>query len=126
MCFDVSWLLVFEYDNGTHNVMQVNVNDFKSCNPDSPIVICETGSDAIPLESVREYYFLCGVPGHCEKGQKIHITLNSAEAAYPPTPTLLPNNINNVNVPPSSSISSKLSYQLAMVAAVSPSVFLLI
>ncbi|XVF86409.1 hypothetical protein PTKIN_Ptkin18bG0037500 [Pterospermum kingtungense] len=79
--------LVFEYNNQFHNVIQVNVIDFKSCNPDSPIARYGKGKDSMTLESSGEYYFLCGIPGHCQDGMKLHITVNSANSTASPNPT---------------------------------------
>ncbi|XVF87606.1 hypothetical protein PTKIN_Ptkin18bG0133600 [Pterospermum kingtungense] len=95
--------------------MRVNVEDFKLCNSDTPLAVYRMGTDAVQLESLGEYYFICGFPGHCQAGQKFHITVNSSAAASPP---ILPLNNNNNNVPASPSIASKLSYQLAMAVAV--------
>ena len=115
----VCLLVVFEYNNQFHNVMQVNVEDFKSCNPDSPIARYGKGNDAFTLESSGEYYFLCGFPGHCQAGQKIHITVNSAgSAASPQSNAPIPPPANTVA--PSLYTSKLISY-LAMAVAVLPS-----
>ncbi|XVF86406.1 hypothetical protein PTKIN_Ptkin18bG0037300 [Pterospermum kingtungense] len=76
--------LVFVYSNQFHNVIQVNLKEFKSCNPDSPIARYGKGNDSISLESSGEYYFLCGFPGHCQDGMKLHITVNSEDSTASP------------------------------------------
>ncbi|KAK3193792.1 hypothetical protein Dsin_025102 [Dipteronia sinensis] len=38
-------VIVFEYDNGYHNVKQVTHEDFQSCNAGSPIAVYNIGSD---------------------------------------------------------------------------------
>ncbi|XWS19114.1 hypothetical protein CRYUN_Cryun32bG0103800 [Craigia yunnanensis] len=114
--FFVGDILVFEYNNQFHNVTQVNVQDFKSCNPESLIIGYGKGSDAITLASSGEYYFLCGHPGHCQAGQKLHITVNSAVS--PPIPPAK-------NVAPSPCYTLKLSY-LTITVAVLPSFLLLV
>ncbi|XWS16493.1 hypothetical protein CRYUN_Cryun34aG0093100 [Craigia yunnanensis] len=121
----MSWnqVAIFEYNNQFHNVKQVNVEDYKSCNPESPIARYGKGKDSITLESSGEYYFLCGFPGHCQAGQKLHITVNSAgSAVYPPNPIPIPPPVNSVAP---SLYSSKLSY-LAMTVAILPSFALLV
>ncbi|OMO54385.1 Cupredoxin [Corchorus capsularis] len=71
-------VLVFVYNMQFHDVQQVHVEDFKSCNSKSPITSFNNGTDNITLSTSGEYYFLCSYPGHCPAGQKIHITVNSA------------------------------------------------
>ncbi|XVF24749.1 hypothetical protein REPUB_Repub13aG0153800 [Reevesia pubescens] len=112
--FFVGDTLVFNYNKQYHNVMQVKVEDFKSCNTESPIARYGKGSDAIRLDSSGEYYFICGYPGHCQPGQKLHITVNSAASPPSHAPSTLPPNNNSVAP---SLYSSNLSY-LAMVVAV--------
>ncbi|KAK6263695.1 hypothetical protein QUC31_011841 [Theobroma cacao] len=117
--FFVGDTLFFEYNTQFHNVKQVNVEDFKSCNPDNPIATYVDGSDNITLKSSGEYYFLCGFPGHCQAGMKLHITVNSA-ANSPQNPT--PNPLAS-NVAPSLH-ASKLSCLVMVVAAATLPFFL--
>ncbi|KAK9086730.1 hypothetical protein Syun_029124 [Stephania yunnanensis] len=66
--------LVFEYHAQSHNVMQVNPSDFKSCNSTAPpFAIYTSGNDVVTFKMVGNYYFICGAPGHCEAGQKVEI-----------------------------------------------------
>lgn len=124
--FFFAWLVVFHFDNQTNDAMQVNVTDFKSCNADSPIAIYASGSVSITLNSSGDYYYIGSFPGHCQGGQKVHISVNSpapppAAAAAPPpapVPALPPISNNYNNFPHSPSISFKLSYHPAMAAVV--------
>ncbi|KAK9086732.1 hypothetical protein Syun_029126 [Stephania yunnanensis] len=64
----------FEYHAHSHNVMQVNPSDFKSCNSIAPpLAVYTSGNDAVTFKMVGNYYFICGAPGHCEAGQKVEI-----------------------------------------------------
>ncbi|KAK9086731.1 hypothetical protein Syun_029125 [Stephania yunnanensis] len=66
--------LVFEYNAHSHNVMQVNPSDFKSCNSTAPpLAVYTSGDDAVTFKMTGNYYFICGAPGHCEAGQKVEI-----------------------------------------------------
>ncbi|KAK9086759.1 hypothetical protein Syun_029153 [Stephania yunnanensis] len=66
--------LVFEYHAHSHNVMQVNPSDFKSCNSTAPpLAVYTSGNDAVTFKMAGNYYFICGAPGHCEAGQKVEI-----------------------------------------------------
>ncbi|XP_022724858.1 mavicyanin-like [Durio zibethinus] len=116
--FFVGDILVFEYNNQYHDVTQVNVEDFKSCNPESPITRYGNGTDAVTLASPGEYYFLCGFPGHCQAGQKLHITVNSAGSAASPIPPA-----NNVAPSP---YTTKLSSLAMTFAVILPSFLLLV
>ncbi|PRQ57543.1 putative cupredoxin [Rosa chinensis] len=84
--FHVGDTLLFTYDKMFHNLMQVHGKDYQSCNTKSPMVVYDTGSDAINLKKPGDYYFICGrnfepewyamtlkEPGHCQAGQKLHI-----------------------------------------------------
>ncbi|KAK9086725.1 hypothetical protein Syun_029119 [Stephania yunnanensis] len=66
--------LVFEYHAHSHNVMQVNPSDFKSCNSTAPpLAVYTSGNDVVTFKMAGNYYFICGAPGHCEAGQKVEI-----------------------------------------------------
>ncbi|KAJ0046887.1 hypothetical protein Pint_04127 [Pistacia integerrima] len=71
--FHVGDEIVFDYNNKFHNVKEVTHQDFQSCNAASPMATYTTGSDSITLKNHGDHYFLCGVPGHCEAGQKVDI-----------------------------------------------------
>ncbi|KAI5673484.1 hypothetical protein M9H77_13848 [Catharanthus roseus] len=71
--FHVHDTIVFQYDPQNHNVMQVSLPDYRSCNTNSPMVIHSTGNDSIVIQSPGHYYFVCGFPGHCLGGLKLDI-----------------------------------------------------
>ncbi|KAF8394419.1 hypothetical protein HHK36_020627 [Tetracentron sinense] len=74
--FLVGDIINFEYDSGFHNVLQVSQADFKSCNAANPLATYTTGNDSITVEKLGHYYFLCGIPMHCEQGMKVDIRVN--------------------------------------------------
>ncbi|KAL6195390.1 hypothetical protein ACLB2K_031009 [Fragaria x ananassa] len=43
----------------------------------SLIAAYSSGSDTITLERPGHYYFLCGVPSHCDAGQKVEVVVNN-------------------------------------------------
>uniref|UniRef100_M4DYM0 Phytocyanin domain-containing protein n=1 Tax=Brassica campestris TaxID=3711 RepID=M4DYM0_BRACM len=89
--FQVGDSLVFEYNNGFHDVTEVTHNNFELCEPSKPFVtevthndfeLCEpskplakyqTGSDTISLTKPGYQNFICGFPSHCDIGQKLQI-----------------------------------------------------
>ncbi|OMO72146.1 Plastocyanin-like protein [Corchorus capsularis] len=88
--FHVGDSLVFEYNGAFHDVVEVSHDDFQSCKGTSAIATYTSGSDSVTLQRPGHYYFLCGVPGHCQVGQKLHILVQPASSIAPtasPTPT---------------------------------------
>ncbi|KAH9678670.1 hypothetical protein KPL71_025812 [Citrus sinensis] len=73
--FHVGDTLVFKYNKAMHDVRQVSHEDFQSCNAKAPIEEYTTGMDSITLKMAGHHYFLCGIPGHCQVGQKVEINV---------------------------------------------------
>ncbi|CAN7137272.1 hypothetical protein BRARA_D01799 [Brassica rapa] len=71
--FQVGDSLVFEYNNGFHDVTEVTHNDFELCEPSKPLAKYQTGSDTISLTKPGYQNFICGFPSHCDIGQKLQI-----------------------------------------------------
>ncbi|XP_016504782.1 mavicyanin-like [Nicotiana tabacum] len=78
--FQVNDILKFNYNNKYHNVMQVSSQEYYSCTVASPIATLNTGKDSFTLSAPGDYYYLCGVPGHCQIGQKVHIQVSGSQA----------------------------------------------
>ncbi|KAK9083930.1 hypothetical protein Scep_030401 [Stephania cephalantha] len=100
--------LVFEYHAHSHNVMQVNPSDFKSCNSTAPpLAVYTFGNDAVTFKMAGNYYFICGAPGHCEAGQKVEIKVvhssPSSSISGASRPALSPSALSPVVPPPTSS-----------------------
>ncbi|KAK8693908.1 hypothetical protein V6N13_071475 [Hibiscus sabdariffa] len=89
--FHVGDSLLFEYNPQFHNVMQVTHNDFQSCNGTSAIASYTSGSDSVTLKRPGHFYFLCGVPGHCQAGQKVDVLVkvSSKGPSASPSPSTL-------------------------------------
>ncbi|GMY16679.1 blue copper protein [Fagus crenata] len=92
--FHVGDALLFEYNQMYHSVLQVSHQDFLSCNTTSPIAVYFSGEDLITLGSADNFYYLCGVPGHCQAGQKVGIKVTPISpfprASLSPTPSVSP------------------------------------
>ncbi|XP_010317457.1 mavicyanin-like [Solanum lycopersicum] len=88
--FHVNDILVFNYNNKYHNVMQVSKQQYVSCTITNPIATFNTGKDSITLQAYGDYYYVCGIPGHCQIGQKFHInivgTSSQASASFVASP----------------------------------------
>lgn len=82
-------MAVFEYNPQFHNVMQVSHAAYKACNASSPITTHTTGNDSISITRHGHYFFLCGVPGHCQSGQKVDIhVVRSSSSSMAPSPSV--------------------------------------
>ncbi|KAF9618813.1 hypothetical protein IFM89_002681 [Coptis chinensis] len=83
---------VFEYNAEFHNVVQVNHQDYTTCNvPVTPLAAYSTGNDSITIKRYGHYFFACGAPGHCKAGQKVDIRVShSHPKAHSPAPSPSP------------------------------------
>ncbi|KAL8515245.1 hypothetical protein ACS0TY_014093 [Phlomoides rotata] len=81
--FQIGDIIVFEYNPQFHNVMQVIHSQYKACNVSSPITTHTTGNDSITITTSGHHFFLCGVPGHCQSGQKVDINILRSPSIAP-------------------------------------------
>lgn len=116
---------VFEYNPQFHNVMQVTHDEFQSCNGTSAIASYTSGSDSVTLKRPGHFYFLCGVPGHCQAGQKVDVLVKSSSKApiASPSPSALgsspanpPSEMLGAPGPAQSSALSLISSKTSLVA----------
>ncbi|XP_023548211.1 mavicyanin-like [Cucurbita pepo subsp. pepo] len=83
-------VIVFEYNAKFHNVMRVTHGMYKSCNVSDPIETHSSGNDTITIQTRGHHFFLCGVPGHCQAGQKVDINVQRlASTTVAPEPSAL-------------------------------------
>ncbi|KAK7308081.1 hypothetical protein VNO77_41675 [Canavalia gladiata] len=85
--FQVGDTIIFEYNAQFHNVMRVTHAMYKSCNATSPLTTLSSGNDTIKITNYGHHFFMCGVPGHCQAGQKVDINVLRVSAAAAPTPS---------------------------------------
>ncbi|XP_007034708.2 PREDICTED: mavicyanin [Theobroma cacao] len=113
--FQVGDIIHFEYNAQYHNVMRVTHPMYRACNATAPLATYTTGNDTITITTKGHHYFLCGVPGHCQAGQKVDINvLRISETAPTPSPSGLspPPSFPSVGIPapsPSKATSLKAS-----------------
>ncbi|KAL8138872.1 hypothetical protein V2J09_004873 [Rumex salicifolius] len=81
---------VFLYPPTQDSVIQVTPDSYKSCNLKDPILYMNNGNSLFNITMGGEFYFISGEPGHCIKGQKLHISLvgNGSTMAYAPSSSL--------------------------------------
>ncbi|XWS08994.1 hypothetical protein CRYUN_Cryun40dG0047800 [Craigia yunnanensis] len=112
--FQVGDIILFEYNAQFHNVMRVTHQMYRACNASAPLATYTTGNDSINITTKGHHFFFCGIPGHCQAGQKVDINvLRTPETAPTPAPSgPSPPSVLSVGVPapsPSDAISSKAS-----------------
>ncbi|KAF5734964.1 Stellacyanin putative isoform 1 [Tripterygium wilfordii] len=109
--------LLFLYPPSQDSVIQVTEEYFKTCNLKDPILYMDNGNSLFNITSSGEFYFTSGKPGHCEKKQKLHISVPGNGSAFSPSygPSALPDSaagpsyptvFGSIPQPPSSSSSS--------------------
>ncbi|KAJ7954903.1 Mavicyanin [Quillaja saponaria] len=86
--FQVGDVIIFEYNPQFHNVMRVTHAIYKSCNGSAPLATFSTGNDSITITTKGHHFFFCGVPGHCQAGQKVDINV-PRDSQTAPTPSAL-------------------------------------
>ncbi|OWM74239.1 chemocyanin-like [Punica granatum] len=79
--FQVGDVIIFQYNPQFHNVMQVTHAEYKACNTTSPKATYTTGNDSITITTRGHHHFFCGVPGHCQVGQKVDINVPRIRAS---------------------------------------------
>lgn len=61
------------------SVMEVSVEDYKKCNSSHPNFFSNTGNTVYHLNHSGYFYFMSGVSGHCERGQRMIIKVISSD-----------------------------------------------
>lgn len=73
LCFGVP--TAFRYSEGDHNVVKVDGKGFGACATSPNSGVLTSGSDKITLTTAGNKWYICGVSGHCDAGQKLKITV---------------------------------------------------
>ncbi|CAK7327017.1 unnamed protein product [Dovyalis caffra] len=81
--FQVGDIILFEYNAQFHNVMRVTHAMYKACNTSAPLATYTTGNDSINIKTRGHHFFFCGVPGHCQAGQKVDINVLRRDGMAP-------------------------------------------
>ncbi|GMI78995.1 uclacyanin 1 [Hibiscus trionum] len=76
--------LVFQYTAGAHSVYKVTGDEFRNCTvPSNSSLGSFSGNDTIKLATAGNKWYICGVNGHCDGGQKLKITVLDGGAPAP-------------------------------------------
>ncbi|XP_048134053.1 mucin-5B-like [Rhodamnia argentea] len=85
--FEVGDILVFNFNNGAHDVAEVTKAAFDSCNGANTLSISTVPPGRITLTTAGQHFFICTVPGHCSSGQKVAINVTAAGSSATPPPS---------------------------------------
>ncbi|KAL5785933.1 hypothetical protein ACOSQ2_008325 [Xanthoceras sorbifolium] len=104
--FRVGDSLVWNYDGAKDSVLQVTKEDYVSCNTTNPIAQYKDGNTKVELHKPGPFYFISGVKGSCEKGQKLIVVVLTPRHRYDISPAPSPAELDGPAVAPTSSASS--------------------
>ncbi|XP_042432359.1 blue copper protein-like [Zingiber officinale] len=85
--FTVGDTLVFNYGSGMHTVDRVSSSDYSACSSGNALSTDNSGQTTVPLSSAGDYYFICGVAGHCANGMKLTVAVASPSSTTTSPPT---------------------------------------
>ncbi|KDP46361.1 hypothetical protein JCGZ_10201 [Jatropha curcas] len=78
--FQIGDTVRFRYEKDS--VLKVTEEEYKKCNSSHPSFFSDTGNTVYKFEHAGPFYFISGVSGHCEKGQRIIIKVMAHEEDY--------------------------------------------
>ncbi|GMQ05959.1 hypothetical protein CsSME_00050751 [Camellia sinensis var. sinensis] len=114
--FTIGDSLMFLYPPSQDSVIQVTEQSYNTCNLKNPILYMNNGNSLFNITKSGEFYFTSGVQGHCEKSQKLHVSVagNASSIAFSPshgpaTAPSYPNVFGSIPMAPSSSLPSTSS-----------------
>nr|CAB3481211.1 unnamed protein product [Digitaria exilis] len=93
--------LLFNFATGSHDVVEVDKSSYGSCSISNAVNTIQTGPATVTLTSGTHYY-ICGIPGHCNAGMKLTVTVGSGSGGSPSSPST-PSTPGSPSSPPSSS-----------------------
>ncbi|EOY23922.1 hypothetical protein QUC31_008493 [Theobroma cacao] len=100
--FKIGDSLLFLYPPSQDSVIQVTEQSYNSCNLKDPILYLNNGNSLFNITKPGEFFFTSGEPGHCEKKQKLYISVLSGNgSAYAPSygPSALPDTASSPSYP---------------------------
>ncbi|KAA0061324.1 mavicyanin-like [Cucumis melo var. makuwa] len=84
--FNVDDTVHFKYEKDS--VMMVTEEEYKQCVSPKPLFYENNGDSVVKLDRAGLFYFISGVSGHCQKGQRMIIKV--LEPMSPPQPSTVP------------------------------------
>uniref|UniRef100_A0A1J3J0D4 Early nodulin-like protein 1 n=1 Tax=Noccaea caerulescens TaxID=107243 RepID=A0A1J3J0D4_NOCCA len=78
--FKIGDSLLFLYPPSEDSLIQVTPSNFKSCNTKDPILYMNDGNSLFNLTQNGSFYFTSGQSGHCQKYQKLLVSVGTYPA----------------------------------------------
>ncbi|RZC53403.1 hypothetical protein C5167_012272 [Papaver somniferum] len=75
--FNIGDSLVWKFDAQKDSVLRVGREDYVNCNVTKPIAEYKNGSAKIEFDQSGPFYFVSGIKGNCERGQKLVVVVMS-------------------------------------------------
>ncbi|KAI3756314.1 hypothetical protein L1987_56134 [Smallanthus sonchifolius] len=88
--FKIGDSLLFLYPPSQDSVIQVTKESYNTCNLKDPILYMNNGNSLFNITSTGVFYFTSGVSGHCEKLQKLQISVYANDGSLPLPPAYGP------------------------------------
>nr|CAB3447786.1 unnamed protein product [Digitaria exilis] len=86
--FQVGDILNFKYANDS--VLLVTHDDYKQCSTETPVARFASGDTKFRLDGYGPFYFISGVPGHCEAGQRMIVRARAPSSLTGGVPAAAP------------------------------------
>ncbi|KAK1418474.1 hypothetical protein QVD17_27619 [Tagetes erecta] len=83
--FIVGDILVFNYENGQHDVAEVSAAAYDPCSSTNPLSLATTAPTSLTLTNAGPHYYICTFTSHCQIGQKLAINVSTSTTTPPPT-----------------------------------------
>ncbi|KAI7753428.1 hypothetical protein M8C21_022815 [Ambrosia artemisiifolia] len=90
LTFKIGDSLLFLYPPSQDSVIQVTKESYNTCNIKNPILYMDDGNSLFNITSPGVFYFTSGVSGHCEKSQKLQISVYASDGSLPEPPAYGP------------------------------------
>ncbi|KAJ1690513.1 hypothetical protein LUZ63_014668 [Rhynchospora breviuscula] len=92
--FMVGDYLVFRFEMGFYNVVQVSRFDYENCSTEDPYRTFLSGPARVSLDEGSVYYFICTYGNYCHLGLRLMIPvekpLSQNNSSHAPAPNLSP------------------------------------
>lgn len=75
-------VIVFKYERDS--VMVVTEEEYEKCKASRPLFFSNNGDTVFKFDRPGLFYFISGVSGHCDRGQRMIIKVLDVEPAAPP------------------------------------------
>lgn len=92
---------VWKFSNEKDSVLQVTKEDYESCNVSKPLAPYKGTNVTVVLDRSGSFYFISGVVGRCEKGEKMVVVVMSG-GFFPNSPAPSPAEFSSPAIAPTS------------------------